>query len=405
MKLKELFLSRRYPLEEVGIEIEMEGDYLPPNVPGWVSKGDGSLRGNALEYVFDGPTNREEARERVKNLYKRFYSSDYSVNPSDRCGVHVHLNVNDIEVEKVFNNITLFLMLEDVLMRWCGDNREGNLFCLRARDAEYIIYELVQAKKTLDFKKINHSESVKYANLNLAAMQRYGSLEYRGLETPEKVDNILIWLDTLLKIKDYSMKIKDIKNTVNKVCKIGPKKFLYSVIGEELGNNFVYKNLEDDMLESVRRVQILAYTEMGKLKKKEKQHNIADIAASIMVTARGGGGGTIIAGSGGGGRGTPIPPMTNQRLGVLQGQIRQYERWVQEDRAAIEDYTNRLRDDDLDASEREDLETSLEERQNLLNQDTEALTMLRAERDELLTNSIVQEVQSPFRLTARNEQE
>src|SRR3546814_10629127 len=56
---------------EVGVEIEMEGDYLPVHVDGWRAEPDGSLRGNSMECVFQ---RSEEHTSELQSLMRISYA-------------------------------------------------------------------------------------------------------------------------------------------------------------------------------------------------------------------------------------------------------------------------------------------------------------------------------------------
>ena len=128
--------GRFEPPKEIGIEIEMEGQYLQidPNKE-WGFKGDGSLRGReAIEYITNGPIPREDVLKTLNDLLvhmakDRGYKDHPSLlEPSDRCGVHIHINCQDLTFFQTFNYIFLYLLMEQVLVGYCGESREGNMF-------------------------------------------------------------------------------------------------------------------------------------------------------------------------------------------------------------------------------------------------------------------------------------
>ena len=266
MKLNEYFKWRNTISKEneIGIEVEMEGGYLPESVTGWQIKTDGSLRGNSFEYVFPAPTTREKSQVLIERLYTAFNSPSYKIKPSDRCGVHIHVNYRHETLETIFNAISLYFMLEDVLMHWCGEEREGNLFCLRAKDAEHILYALIKDKQQGGFDRVTSQNNFKYGALNLAALQAYGSLEYRGLQTPKITKPILTYLDIVTKIKDWA-KTHSERETMDLFCHSGPLVFMRQVLGPTLARALRYEGWQRDMIEGVRRMQMLAYTPLHKM--------------------------------------------------------------------------------------------------------------------------------------------
>ena len=117
---------------DVGIEVEVEGNNLPHIDEYWNVTHDGSLRGEALEYVFKRPLELSKAKEALDYLGHHLSKKNVSVLDSGRCGVHVHINCQKLSIVELYNFFTLNFILEDLLTAFCGESRVGNLFCLRA---------------------------------------------------------------------------------------------------------------------------------------------------------------------------------------------------------------------------------------------------------------------------------
>lgn len=253
--------------KEVGVEVEAEATRLPSGVSYWNDTTDGSLRGNSMEYNLKAPAERQTAIDRVMQLYIEFDKLG-GINDSDNCGVHVHLNMRPYEMEDVFKVAILYLILEPLLMHWCGDKREGNLFCMRAQDAEYLIYSLIKDKKAGTFGNVLDPETYKYASINFATLQKYGSLEFRGLGTPQRAERVVQWIRFLLAIMDYGLAADDTGEFFYTCSKSGVGTLLTNVMGE-MAPMLKFKGWESGMMEAVRRIQTLSFTPMGKVKKKE----------------------------------------------------------------------------------------------------------------------------------------
>ena len=117
---------------EIGIEIEMEGDKEFPNAPtNWHATSDGSLRGHSVEYISDGPIQLNYLKEHLQTLKNAIEKAKVKVSASFRAGVHVHINVREFTIEEVVNFALLYYIFDHAFAKYCGPNREGNLFCLR----------------------------------------------------------------------------------------------------------------------------------------------------------------------------------------------------------------------------------------------------------------------------------
>lgn len=168
------------PLEgDVGIELEVEGlEPLPTEVPnGWRYKKEDSLRNHGAEYITNGPVPIDKVRTRFSQLLNKLHK--YKLNHGcPRTSLHVHYNVGDKTPVQVLSRITAFWMMDNILARMCGDSREGNVFCLRLKDAENALDALVRAVDNYP-PFMNLNINMKYASLNLWAIPTYGSLEVR----------------------------------------------------------------------------------------------------------------------------------------------------------------------------------------------------------------------------------
>ena len=148
-KIRDIFKFHLWPQEnEIGIEVEMEGSYLGgEKIKGWLREGDGSLRGHSVEFILNSPLSEKKAYIKLDALYKSLKNNSH-MDPSNRCAVHIHINCQNMEIKEVYNYISLYLILEDVILSWCGEEREGNLFCLRAKDAEWLMLQTIRVKNS-----------------------------------------------------------------------------------------------------------------------------------------------------------------------------------------------------------------------------------------------------------------
>jgi len=169
---------------EVGIEIELEGKkVLQDNVPPyWVFHVDGSLRGESAEYVLSKPIARDRVPEALDTLFKTLKAHGTRIrDDSPNTSVHVHLNVQEWTLKKVYNLITTWYIFEKMLVQWCGEEREGNLFCLRGADAEVLLQRLASAVRYSKFQYIVDADGLRYSALNPTSMGKFGSIEIRSL--------------------------------------------------------------------------------------------------------------------------------------------------------------------------------------------------------------------------------
>jgi putative amidoligase enzyme len=258
-------LADWYPVQgvqgEVGIEIECEGANLVRRLPKfWVVKEDGSLRGESCEYVLNGPVKREQVDEALDLLAKTLKDAGSVVNDSYRTSVHVHINQTDLKFRQIFAEICLYLIVEDLLMEFCGEDRIGNLFCLRVKDAEHLLDSLRNGITSGNYNSFNDMQTFKYGAVNIAAAGKYGSLEYRSLRGTTNPELIKTWVQVLLDIKDASKQVQSPQEFIHNFSQMSPQDFIckyFSKGSQELLLNS--KNIKDRMFEGVRFAQEIAF--------------------------------------------------------------------------------------------------------------------------------------------------
>ena len=185
-----------------GVEVEVEFESTTPYqlVKNWTVVGDGSLRGNAVEYVLTSPLSLEKATEAITNLYR--YLGSRGVLCSGRAGIHVHLNVQEYTMERLINLLYIFYRLESILIPWCGEERVGNVFCISNRESSCFVNDLAFAIKKDSLP--NGNSTGKYSALNVQPIYRFGSVEFRTLEFTRDVKKVLEWLGIIDKISVMS---------------------------------------------------------------------------------------------------------------------------------------------------------------------------------------------------------
>lgn len=223
---------------QIGVELEYclinprkTYDAMDGGLPaGWRVDQDGSLGDGGVELVTNPPTSLSGTFRRLKQLEGFFNREGVKVRDSVRAGVHVHINVSDLEVRELFNFMTLYLVMEGVLVDFCGDSRVGNLFCLRATDAYALIPALVNAVRHEDL-RIFENDDLRYGSMNVCSIPKYGSLEFRAMKSTTDFRNIRLWVKLLLRVKKAALTYRDPRAIIEDYSVLGAKAMLQRVFG------------------------------------------------------------------------------------------------------------------------------------------------------------------------------
>lgn len=253
--MKKLFELLRLNKTEgdFGIEIECEGKNLHPVMDNvWNTVADGSLRGpfptESCEWVLARPLVKDAAIKALHSLAEA--NKEATLNFSFRTSVHVHVNVQQLTFPEYMAMIYTYLLVEEPMMRFCGEQRIGNRFCLRIQDAEGFLDHLEDmAMRGPGAIARIQEDAVRYASINIAATRKYGSLEFRGMRGTLDVNVLSTWIEAINRIREFALKMGSPTAVHDLFVKSRVEDFAKEVFGD-LANTFFYPQVIDDVRRS-----------------------------------------------------------------------------------------------------------------------------------------------------------
>lgn len=192
----------------MGVEYEIEGTFLPSFVQGFYVHDEGSLRvimdenGKAhkpMEYVSAFPKDLACTKLDLHNLNAALKEEGSDPLWSYRSSVHVHINVSDLSIVEWWNMVFLWMLYEESFIHYSGEERQGNLFCLSAREAYGTIIMLEDYLKGKD--DYIFSTKNRYSACNFSSTSKFGSLEFRSMRGTTDADVLLPWFDSLMSLR------------------------------------------------------------------------------------------------------------------------------------------------------------------------------------------------------------
>ena len=260
MKVVDYFGLRR-TTGVYGVEIEMEGTRLPTAAavePHWRKEHDPSLRGaDNAEYVLKTPVSYMGLKKVMEHMKGCLVKRKSIIDNSVTAGVHIHLNFQRNTLLETYTFITLYYCLENLLVGFCGENRVGNHFCLRATDADYVIDVLARAAVNEDLRYVIN-EDIRYASLNILALKVYGSLEFRAMRSNGDLDLIEKWARMLYEVKRNSRQFANPQEVINEMSIKGGEQFLRDVLGK-YAEEFMVGDWEGQLHNGMRLAQDIAF--------------------------------------------------------------------------------------------------------------------------------------------------
>tara|TARA_R110000765_G_scaffold223037_3_gene327151 strand:- start:14016 stop:15116 length:1101 start_codon:yes stop_codon:yes gene_type:complete len=251
----------------VGLEAEMEdawfsNEEVNNNLGWWHDVGDGSLRGHrSKELILNMPIGGATLFNAISEL-SEFVPRQRKPVLSERCSFHVHLDVRDMTFPMLSNLIFLNSIVEPILFKYAGNERDNNIFCLPAEDCSLYNTALARATKEGRIEPFRRavSKMLKYSAINYLSMRERGSVEYRMLPGEYRKSKVLAWVNILLSITKYvelhpDMDIEDFPGSISEQ---GPLKFLKELWAPkefEALNKALDEPIEHVLMRSIRNSQ------------------------------------------------------------------------------------------------------------------------------------------------------
>lgn len=221
-----------FPLPEqyVGVELEVDRDsstaestvFPDDKILGftWQRKSDGSLAAG-YEYVLRSPLAGKQLADAVFKLF----SGETRVHRTYTGSTHIHLDMTDgvpVEALKVLLLMTYafetyLYAVGDVTRQWCG-------YANRLMAAPSAVLEAILGSD--DLRNFNRAveDAGRYYGLNLCALSKYGSVEFRYFPTAESAEELLSWINLCQKFKKAAVAI----GTVDKLLEMMKSKEGYN---------------------------------------------------------------------------------------------------------------------------------------------------------------------------------
>lgn len=255
-----------------GVEVELEGKGIINIPPGtamyWQAHNDGSLRklapgDEAIEYVSSHPFDLKTTELAVELLFKHLNKPGVKVYESYRTSIHVHVNFARETFRTIYNFMTLSLILDELLVSQNGEHRQGNNFCLRAKDAMGQVIGLVQSIEAgQNFFGVVKEE--RYSSINFASLTKFGSIEFRSMECTTHEGRVMQWIRTLAQLKERAKLFKNPMEIIQQFSLMGPQQFLVNILGPYSLKYINVPGMETMLFNGMRIAQDVAYASLWK---------------------------------------------------------------------------------------------------------------------------------------------
>lgn len=247
----------------------------------WDVHQDNSLRNGGIEFVSKKLFGRD-----LLNGIDEFYSFLNSLSKTDgvridaskRCSTHIHIDYRDAEISDIISAYCTYAIVERALFKYIAPNRMNSIYTIplfRLNEFNSVLGELYTARDKNENTIIQtmgyFSEQQRYAAVNMHALVKYGSLEYRHANPIMDKKELITWINILLAIKQFSMGKypEDVLKILHETQGLA---FLQTVFGpyHQVFLNQDYMSLKADLVRGKRVARkIIAHAKLMDIHKKE----------------------------------------------------------------------------------------------------------------------------------------
>lgn len=234
----------------VGIEIEVENIAAAFNDPYgvWSYRADGSLRNSGVEWVsvpLKGP-------EIVAGLVDFFERIPHNYHFSPRTSIHFHFDVRDKTLDQLKSIVLTYLAVEPLLYKFVGGDRDKNVFCVPLWET-YLVNDL---SSFIEKRLIRESmQETRYAGLNLDAIRKFGTIEFRQLGGTDDLNKILTWINLLMRVYQFGLVHPNVLKTI---VELNTNSFYIGFLNDVFGQLVHVLNISDvknDLEKGVKAVK------------------------------------------------------------------------------------------------------------------------------------------------------
>src|SRR6185437_2412085 len=248
------------PKSLIGLEFEYEGVVDPPQflydnptIPTfWKTQREDSLKDFGCEFVFQTPLFGADAYTALQTLVDAAIKAKFKC--TLRAGIHVHLDVREMETSQLIGLIILYTIVEPLIFRWIGANREHSIYCVPFYKADESLSEAVKIVRAVHFDESNNSRTTferaknfgRYAALNLNALSKFGSVEFRHMRTNHNLEFITDWVNIIQSLKAATYKLPTSDGAILRLARNQPANtFLTYVFGTQLAKKLWFSGADD----------------------------------------------------------------------------------------------------------------------------------------------------------------
>lgn len=197
-----------------GIELEYENNVTKrDNLKWWTATHDGSLRDNGVEFV-SKPLSRAQVKTALDEARAMVKKSNLIA--TERCGLHVHVNMHPYTFGQFFSLVTLYALVETSVFATYAEGRDDSSFAVPLYDNNTLVRHLAndcnyirQQTKSGKLRRMYAQQASKYSAINTCSLGTFGTLEFRQPYCTRQFKAIKGWIEFIQRLEDTAIEYSD----------------------------------------------------------------------------------------------------------------------------------------------------------------------------------------------------
>lgn len=229
------------PSQRIGVEIELENvrvGTIPNMFPAmWEVGQDHSLRNNGAEFSTTGHGLFGVDLANALRVFEVSHPPTWRI--SERTGLHVHIDVSDLETYPQLGTMCLnYALLEKLIFQWIGHGRDHNINCLpwyKAQGDLKTVSDIITKRSPTVSEFVRSVRSVqRYSALNLLSLSKFGTVEFRHMQATFDFAKIRIWINIIMQLKKSAMEWSGSHEAILEAVESDPMGYARHVLGHLL---------------------------------------------------------------------------------------------------------------------------------------------------------------------------
>lgn len=248
----------------IGIEVEVEKCRstigLDTNL--WEVKEDNSLRDSGMEFTTRGGLFGNDLDTAVQNIMETAKRNNWNI--SERTGLHIHMDCRSLEHKEFALLCLLYALVERPIFKFVGDDRDTNVHCAPWFAAQHDLKHIsaMMINENQDTWDASIKVIQRYSALNLAALSKFSTIEFRHMKTSFSPERLRLWINVLMSLRKFAVDFMADHDSLDELLMFfsgeGPSRFFKEVF-QEYAEPLQYPELERDLWSGIPIAQDLLY--------------------------------------------------------------------------------------------------------------------------------------------------